>query len=369
MMPGENGDRKAQAEMAPEELLEYLRRRLPEFTPTAAPARIRVGYLNYVYRVRGEPESLIVKVTPPHIAAMPDVPLDQHRLDIEARSLMAFEPGGALESVGSADVRPPHPVDFDEPRHVLVMEDVGEVPHLGTWLVEGDVEQNPSDEEGPGKLLGRFISALHLESFADPELAVDFDNSAIQRSRLELQYAAVGDMCRKAGVADADELGRKAVVLGEQFQDPGVCIIQGDLWPPSILFADDGLRIVDWELTHYGHPAQDVGHLPAHLWMHVHRAATSKAARRAGATLRDFLNTYRSELGSRYDEIFGAESVRQSTIHFGAEILMRTVGPFQDGYLYEGLTVDDPVLQEAVQVAARHIRSPERVDTFAALVS
>jgi 5-methylthioribose kinase len=355
--------------MTPQELLEYLRRRLPEFTPTAAPERIRVGYLNYVYRVRGEPESLIVKVTPPHIAAMPQVSLDQHRLDVEARSLMAFEPGGALESVGSADVRPPHPVDFDEPRHILVMEDVGEVPHLGTWLVQGDVGQNPLDEEGPGQLLGRFISVLHLESFADPEFAVDFDNSAIQRSRLELQYRAVGDMCRKAGLSDAEELGRKAVALGEQFLSPGVCVIQGDLWPPSILFTPDGLRIVDWELMHYGHPAQDVGHLPAHLWMHAHRASTPEMRARARATLRDFLNTYRSELGSRFDEIFDAESVRRSTVHVGAEILMRTVGPFQDGYLYEGLAVDDPVLQKAVRVAARHIRSPESVDTFAPLVS
>jgi 5-methylthioribose kinase len=368
-VPRENGDEKAQAEVAPEEVIEHLGRRLPEFTPTAAPARIRVGYLNYIYRVRGEPESLIVKVTLPHIAAMPQVPLDQHRLDVEARSLMAFEPGGALESVGSADVRPPHPVDFDEPRHILVMEDVGEVPDLGTWLVQGDVGQNPLYEEGPGQLLGRFISALHLESFDDPEFAVDFDNSGIQRSRLELQYGAVGDMCRKAGLSDAEELGRKAVTLGEQLLSPGVCVIQGDLWPPSILFAPDGLRIVDWELTHYGHPAQDVGHLTSHLWMHANRAASPEAAHRARVTLRDFLGTYRSELGSRYDEVFDAESVRQSTIHFGAEILMRTVGPFQDGYLYEGLTVDDPVLQEAVQVAARHIRSPERVDTFAPLVS
>jgi hypothetical protein len=48
---------------------------------------------------------------------------------------------------------------------------------------------------------------------------------------------------------------------------------------------------------------------------------------------------------------------------------MRTTGAFQEGYLYEGLAVDAPVLQEAVHVAAQHIRSPERVDTFAALLS
>jgi hypothetical protein len=368
-MARETGNKDVQAEITPEELLDHLHRRLPEFIATAAPERIRVGYLNYVYRVRGKPRPLIVKVTMPYIAAMPQVPLDQHRLDIEARSLAAFEPGGALEKVGSAAVRPPRPVDFDEPQHILVMEDVGEVPHLGTWLAEGGAEREVLASERPGQLLGHFIVALHWESFADPQLAVDFDNSAIQCSRLKLHYDAVGGMLRKAGLPDADELGRKAVALGEGLQRPGVCVIQGDLWPPSILITDDGLRIVDWELTHYGHPAQDVGHLSSHLWMHAHRASTPEAAERARATLRDFLSTYRSGLGSAFDEVFGAQGVRQSTVHFGAEILMRTVGAFQEGYLYEGLAVDAPALQEAVQVAAEHIRSTERVDTFEALLS
>jgi len=115
-------------------VLDHLSRRLPHFRPTKAPERIKVGYLNYVWRVYGKPEPVIVKVTLPYIAAMPQVPLDQHRLDIEARSLAAFEPGGTLSSVGSPAIRPPRPIDFDELRHILVMEDLGEVPHLGTWL-------------------------------------------------------------------------------------------------------------------------------------------------------------------------------------------------------------------------------------------
>lgn len=359
--------------METEMLLEHLRRRLPDFTPTAPPERIRVGHLNYVYRVRGEPEPLIVKapypVIKPPIAAEPEVALDQHAIDIEARSLAAFEPGGALERVGSAAVRPPHPLNFDESRHILVMEDVGEVPHLGDWLVEGSTEQEGSSLQRPGQLLGHFIAILHWESFANPQLAVDFDNSAIQRSRLKLRYGAVGDMCRKAGLPDADKLGRRAMTLGEQLQTPGVCVIQGNLWPPSTLIAADGLRVIDWELTHYGHPAQDVGHLSSHLWMQAHRASTPEAADRARAMLQDFLSTYRAGLGSAFSEVFGAHGVRQSAAHLGVEILMRTTGALQDGYLYDSLTVDAPALQEAVQVAARHIRSPESVDTLAPLLS
>ncbi len=353
---------QASVDVSPKLVLDHLARRLPQFQPTAAPERIEVGYLNYVWRVRGKPEPVIVKVTLPHIAAMPEVPLDQHRLDIEARSLAAFEPGGALSSVGGPDIRPPRPLDFDEPRHILVMEDLGDVPHLGTWLVQGGADW------AVGQLLGQFISALHMRTYGSREAAQGFDNSAIQRTRLELHYGAVEDMCRRAGLPDADDLGRRAVILGEQLQRPGVCVIQGDLWPPSVLITRDGVRVIDWELTHFGYPAQDVGHLASHLWMYAHRAETQAVADRARATLRTFLRAYRAGLGSSFTEVFGTGAVRQSAVHFGAEILMRTVGAFQEGYLYDGLPVDDPSVEEAVQVAAQHIRSPERVDTFAALL-
>jgi 5-methylthioribose kinase len=356
----ESKHRKAGAQITPGALLEHLHRRLPEFIATATPEHIHVGYLNNVYRVRGEPQPLIVKVALPQIAVMLQVPPDRHRLDIEARSLKAFEHGGPLESVGTEAVRAPLLVDFDESHQILVLEDAGEVPHLGTWLVQGGLERDM------GQLLGHFIATLHWESFADPQLAVELDNSAIHSSRLKLHYGAVGDMCRKAGLPDADELGQKAVALAEELQRPGVCVIQGDLCPRSILVTGDGLRVIDWELAHFGHPAQDVGHLASHLWMHIHRASTPESADRARATLRGFLNTYRLGLGSAFDEVFGANGVLQSTVHFGVEILLRTVGAHQEGYLYEGLAVDSPALQEAVHIAAQHIRSPERVETFAA---
>ena len=76
-----------------------------------------------------------------------------------------------------------------------------------------------------------------------------------------------------------------------------------------------------------------------------------------------------SRHGPKFDELFGAPGIRESTVHFGCEILVRTVGVFQEGYLYEGLSLDDAVIQEAVGVAAQHIRSPETVDSLAALIA
>ena len=351
--------------MTPEAVLEHLARRLPHFEPIGTPELLRGGYLNYVWRVRGQPAPVIVKVTPPYIAAMPGVSLDPNRIRIEARSLAAMGPGGELAAIASAGIRPPRLLDFDERVRVLVMEDVGAVPHLGTWL-RSDAHPGRSGLE-TGRLLGGFVGALHSRSHGDPGLAQLIDNKSIQQSRLEIQYRAIGDLCERAGLIDAGELGSRAIALGELLQQPGLCVIMGDLWPPSILIAPDGIRVIDWELAHYGRPSQDVGHLAAHLWMYSHRASSSAAIMQARDTLRGFLSEYKSTVGMKFEELFGLQGVRESAVHLGCEILVRAVGAFKEGGYYEGLGMDAPLVREAVEVAAEHIRSPQTVPTFSAL--
>lgn len=352
--------------MTPDKVVEHLELRLPQFRITGDPEPLSGGYLNYVWRIKGDPEPVIVKFAPPHIASIPEIPLNPRRIVIEARCLHAFGPQGALAEAANDTVRPPRLLDFDECNHVLVMEDIGEPPGLGTWLQQEAHREHSAAEIG--RHLGQFIGALHARSYKNQSLAKLFDNSAMQRTRLEVQYRAIRDLCIRAGLSDADALGTTAVALGELLQKPGLCVIMGDLWPPSILVAPGGLRIIDWELAHFGRPSQDVGHLVAHLWMQLHRASTESAAARIQATLRGFLASYRSTLGRRFDEVFGPEGIRESAIHLGAEILVRAVGAFQDGYLYEGLAPNDASVQEAAGIAAQHIRSPASVDTFASLL-
>jgi 5-methylthioribose kinase len=380
----------------PEQVLEHLKRRIPDLKAARQPEPLPGGYLNCVWRVPGRPEPIIVKVAPPHIAAMPNIPLDPGRIVIEARALAAFGPRGALADVASPVVRPPRLLDFDERAHVLVMEDVGTCPDLGAWLRQRGQDEESADgcslSAEIGRHVGRFIGTLHVRSHDDARLAELFDSRTIQRTRLEVQYQAVRDLCVRAGLPDAAALGSKAVALGNLLQEPGLCVIMGDLWPPSILVTDEadgrhpadsrhpGIRIIDWELAHFGRPSQDVGHLVAHLWMHIHRAPTERAdskhpadnkhpsAARARAALQGFLTAYRSALGDKFTDLFGATGREESAVHLGAEILVRTVGAFQDRYLYEGLPPYDPIIQEAVQAAAEHMRHAERVDTFAALI-
>jgi aminoglycoside phosphotransferase (APT) family kinase protein len=245
------------------------------------------------------------------------------------------------------------------------MEDVGQCPDMEAWLL---LPSSSLAQAGSiGASLGHFIGALHRTSAHRPPLAIEFDNRQIQRMRLDFQYSAIRSYAERAGLPDADDLGRRAVALGERLQQPGIVVVMGDLWPRSVIVGDEGLRIIDWEFAHFGRPAQDIGHLAAHLWMHSHRTADAHAATLARTVLRSFLEAYRGALGSMFHSLFGAEGVCESAVHFGSEILTRTTGVFQDGYLYSGFTPDHPTIQEAASVAARHIREPWEVNTFDAL--
>jgi hypothetical protein len=163
--------------MNSEMVLDHLEQRLPRFEPTGEPEILTGGHLNFVWRVRGRPEPVIVKHAPSYIAAKPDIRLDPHRMDIEAHSMAAFGPGGALAGIGSTNIRPPRLLDYHRPSHVLVMEDVGECPGLGTWLHQWPRPE--CSEAEVSQLLGEFIGALHVRTFQDPQLAKDFDNSSI----------------------------------------------------------------------------------------------------------------------------------------------------------------------------------------------
>lgn len=102
----------------------------------------------------------------------------------------------------------------------------------------------------------------------------------------------------------------------------------------------------------------------AHLWMHIHKPPTNFTADNDRLILQGFFESYRNMLGKDFERIFGEDGVKESSIHFGSEILARTVGYFQTAYLYDGLDWYHHVIQEATQTAARHILNSADEKTF-----
>ena len=134
----------------------------------------------------------------------------------------------------------------------------------------------------------------------------------------------------------------------------------GDLWPPSVLVAGDKLRIIDWEFAHFGFPFQDSAHLFAHLYM-LEVVQTDEAIRFDIRLFRRlFYENYHRETASFFT---GQQADWLFPVHVGGEILMRLLGPFQKGYLFEKMDPAHPLLQQLIEGASRAILD-EELETF-----
>ena len=253
--------------------------------------------MNHVWRVWRGAESFVLKVAPPHVAAAPEIPMSPGRLSFEA---WALEQGFHGEGV-----RAPRLVDRGE--DWLLMEDLGDLPSLDQALLAGRVDLAP---------LGRFLRTLHTRTGPD--------NSAVQQTRLQVQYAPLG-------LQD----------FGERLCSSGEHLIHGDLWPRSVLVGEGELLLIDWEFCHHGRACQDLGHLLAHLWMLEHTHGVGAEGRRS------FLAGY------------GLDQLSQDIhTHMGAEILVRAGGPFKRGYLYQDSPLAAEAEAHAESLLSRARRSP-----------
>lgn len=280
--------------------------------PVQLVERLPGGLLNYIWRIGRPGVSVVVKIYPPYAASHPEVTLDPARGRFEALALGYFAHGGELASLASPRVRPPRLIGADPDAPVVVMEDLGPAPdaaHLSLFLSQSTAGELLEE-------LGRFIGQMHESSTG----LIHHDNRAVQESRLEHQYRAVASMLHDQ--PDARELGREAEDLGTRLLERGQCLIMGDLWPRSILVTSDrALRLVDWELSHYGHPLQDLAHLAAHLRLHEIYAGFSPG-KLEGLFGRGYQD---ARPGYRWTD----REPRDAVVHAACELLMRSRGPFR----------------------------------------
>lgn len=302
----------------------------PGFGPDGGAEALSGGLLNQVWRLRAaDGRTVILKYAPPHVASDPAVPLSPARLDHEARALRLFAPGGRLATLAGDDdatIRPPRLLGHLPAAHALWMEDVGPANDLGLALAVAGRRPVASW----GQALGAFVGRLHRASLRPGFPAAALANPAIQEARLHIQYRAVGEQARLAGVRAWRRVGRRAVALGEAFLQPGRCLVMGDLWLASVLVTPAArLRMIDWEFAHFGQPAQDLGHFGAHCWLHAHWAATAELAGRYRRLWRAFWRGYQRALGPALaGRLLDATTRAQINLHAGAEIVVRTAGRF-----------------------------------------
>jgi len=309
------------------------------------------GSLNFVWRIGSlSGKSYIIKYAPPYVASLPHIGFDNSRILFEAGILKAFQFRRELGQLKGDDVRPPQYLGHDTDRYLLLMEDVGGRPDLLKAVRGSDY-----NFAHLGTMLGSYIAQLHMQTYQNRWFAENFANLPVQQTRLQLQYNGCLEFYRRASLPDADPIGRRCRRLGEKLNAVGKCLIMGDLWPYSILAGRRDIRLIDWELVHFGHPAQDVAHLAAHLWMMSKRVSGRPQKERIDQFRQSFINSYCMLISKQRPELMTAEDGRDFQIHFGAEILARTLGNFQQNYLYDGLPPDHPVIRAAAEEARQWI--------------
>ncbi len=311
----------------PEQHIRSFYDQTPELGGIKKIEKLSGGNLNFVFRIWNTSEDTqIAKYAPPFIAVLPEIDMDADRILIEIK-LMELLGQGPLSDVSSEEIRPPDLIAKSESEHLFVMEDIRNSVSLDTSLLNGNISVES------GRLLGEFIGKLHKKSVGLNE-AREITNKPVQKTRLEVQYKSLANLLKELKVDEADKLGQRIIDLGERFLLPGKCLLMGDLWPRSILVQGKNvLKIIDWEFSHFGRPCQDIAHFAAHCWLLG--SNEPKAKNKILSFYNSFRDSYKQSLGVVFDDLWNEQEMKDASIHFGCEILVRTHGSFKSGYLFE----------------------------------
>lgn len=304
------------------------------------------GNINGVFIVSGERGSLVLKQGLPWVRIIETWELTAERTAREANFFEQWSPfaAGLLPEI----------YGFDEPNHVLAMEDLSEFTILAEALGAGGVDERTIVEK-IGRLLARsflgtslfFLGPIEfserLRESENPELAelmeqVVFDQpwntEPLDHCHDELR-TEVSDL-----LEDEAFMGR----IGElkyTFRTAHEGLIHGDLHAGSVMVDRDELRVFDAEFARYGPVAWDLGEFIGHLRIAAvaHSVAGREEAANSCAALpapfwQAFVADLRGGWDGRADRIFsdgfldrwlaGQETM---TARFaGAEIARRITG-------------------------------------------
>lgn len=258
------------------------------------------GLVNFVSRIGLTDRSVILKMTPPYVASIPEVALDDCRARFEQAALRELG-----RPAGAGPVRVPGLVACSQQPALTLMDDAGQAVTLA-----GRLPDVPAVER-----LAIWLAGIHARKLEDHV------NEDVARVRLETQYKDARTWFATAGIPESDSAADAVEEMGTRWLGEGPCLIHGDLWPPSVLYpcGDSMAWVIDWEFSTMGWPAQDLGDMMAHLALHSDDVAATHGPA--------FLAAYERAAAPH---VLRAVSRSDTALHAAAEMGMRTFGPFHD---------------------------------------
>ena len=274
--------------------------------------RLEGGMINYTYRLYFNndslPRSSILKFAFPSMSSDDNKIFPINRQDFEEKALNLFinRPNQWQNDISLVLDQNPYimipRVQFrDEKKHILIIDDCGEVIELQQWLCHRDCssKSNIILSRQYGEQLATFLLDMQVASLPSiNELEVHLHNEEIEQCILTYFVRTIGESLDLCEITGANELALVAIHHFEYYfshmtNDVKV-LAHGDLLPSSILINENRskLAIIDWEFVNVLSPAWDL----AFLLSYLHDALIHQPSDLCRLTfVHSFIDTYREK--------------------------------------------------------------------------
>ena len=167
-----------------------------------------------------------------------------------------------------------------------------------------------------GELAGRILGRIHEVSAANTALFARFaERTAFEELRIEPYYVRIQQ--RIPEIRDA------VAPLIDEMRSAKLALCHGDFSPKNLLAHAAGFTLVDYETTHFGEPAMDLGFFLSHLLLKAVKHVDQRE--RYFELTRAFWRGYRGS----------ADILRRGIPHLGVCLLVRIDGTSPVDYLPE----------------------------------
>ena len=266
--------------LSTENIIEYLRPRLPEVDFDSSTKARRIGdgsseddgdgYLNYIFKVSTSKFSCIVKQALGHFRHNPNKPLPAERNKLEYE-ILAIRSKICPEYV-------PTPYFYDDENHIFVMEDCSHLKIPRFQFTKNIMYDNFG--ENCAKYLAAthfFTSEYFLETDAFRGLTTHFMSPKLRQIMEDSIFvtlfghhefdAELGEEFVQfaRGLAYAPEFECERFKLRHSFISNGECLVHGDLHTSNMFAGDNALKVIDMEFTFTGPFSFDMGYLAGNL--------------------------------------------------------------------------------------------------------
>lgn len=311
------------------------------------------GNINFVYRVSGDSNSLIIKQALPYVRIIGEGwPLSQDRVRIEAEALQ-------LEAKYCPDLVP-GVYSYDAEQCAIVMEDIGAFENLRIVMVRR--QKLPLLAEHLGRFLADtlfYTSDLYLDTYEKKSLVKGFINPDLCKISEELFFwdpycdherNSINEFIR----ADAEQLWQDNALklevarLKAKFLNQAETLLHGDLHSGSVFANESGTKIIDPEFAYVGPAGFDIGSIIGNYLLNVAGQANQSGDHVERSDYQQWLlegiktlwNTFEQRFRQHmqaetrdpslqleeYADWYMSELLADSLGYAGAEVIRRTIG-------------------------------------------